>query len=139
MNKHDDKAAALKTLAVKALLAKCQQHSAFHLDFSDRCDRLNALRSALRDRDVLPDEILAELARRYIETSLAVAVLPARSPLELTQKVTAIGPMSREFLPSRDAALLANALVAAMTADGQFLGIRLRIKAGEPSDPGTLN
>ncbi|MCA3160353.1 MAG: hypothetical protein ING31_12320 [Burkholderiales bacterium] len=143
MNTHDDnpsaKAVGLKTLASQALLNKLRQRSAFDLDFAARCDRLIAIRSALRDRELLPGEISAELARRYIEASLAVAVLPAASALELTQKVTTIGPMSREFLPSRDAALLANALIAAMTADGQFLGVRLRIKAGEPSDPGTLN
>jgi hypothetical protein len=85
----------------------------------------------------LPDEISGELAWRYIEASLAVAVLPSRSKIELAKKVTAIGPLSREFLPSKDAALLVNALIAAMTADGQFLGVRLRINAEEPSDPGT--
>jgi len=143
MNTHDDnpsaKAAGLNLLAAKALLTKLRQRCAFELDHPARCDRLIAIRFALRDRDLLPGEISAELAWRYIEASLSVAVLPSPSETELAKKVEAIGPMSREFLPSRDAALLANALIAAMTADGQFLGIRLRIKAGEPSDPGTLN
>ncbi len=130
-------AAGLNLLAAKALLAKLRQRCAFELDYSARCERLIAIRSALRDRDLLPGEISAELAWRYIEASLSVAVLPSPSETELAKKVAAIGPMSREFLPSRDAALLANALIAAMIADGQFLGIRVRTHVDGLSDPGT--
>jgi hypothetical protein len=141
MNTQDDnpsaKAAGVNLLAAKALLNKFRQRSAFELDHSARCDRLNAIRSALRDRDLLPKEISAELGWRYIEASLAVAVLPSASETELAKKVAAIGPMSREFLPSRDAALLANALIAAMISDGQFLGVRVRTNVDELSDPGT--
>lgn len=142
MNTYDDnpagKAAGLKTLAAKALLAKLQQRPAFCLDHSARCDRLIAIRSALRDRHALPVEVSDELAWRYGEAVLALATLPSITKAELARKVTAIGPLSRELLPPREAALLANAAIAALTADGQFMGVILKITAeaplGSPSD-----
>jgi hypothetical protein len=142
MNTYDDnspaKAAGLKTLAAQALLNKLRQRSAFDLDFAARCDRLIAIRSALRDRHALPVEVSDELAWRYGEAVLALAVLPSASKAELARKVTAIGPLSRELLPPVEAALLANAVIAAMTADGQFLGVALKVTAeappGSPSD-----
>lgn len=136
MNTNDEnpsaKAAGLKTLATKALLTKLHQYSAFQLDFSARCDRLIAIRAALRDRDALPAETAAELAWRYAEAVLAIAVLPSASKADLARKVTAIGPMSRAHLPPFEAALIANAAIAAMKADGQFLGVALKITS-EPS------
>ncbi|WP_284180363.1 hypothetical protein [Rhabdaerophilum sp. SD176] len=143
MNTNDDspsaRAAGLKTLAAKALLTKLQQHSAFQLDFSTRCDRLIAIRAALREREALPAETAAELIWRYVEAALAVSVLPSATKTDLARKVTVIGPMSREFLPPVNAALLANAVIAAMMADGQFQGVRLEIQAEPPSSPGSLN
>jgi hypothetical protein len=133
-NEHDAVlAAALKTLASKALIAKLRQHSAFQLEFSARCDRLIAIRAALRDRDALPDEDYNELAWRYMEAALALAISPSATKAELAGKVTAIGPMSREFLPPVEAALIANAVISALTADGQFLGVSLKIIANAPS------
>ncbi|PPD15242.1 MAG: hypothetical protein CTY25_07480 [Methylobacterium sp.] len=142
MNTYDDnpsaKAAGLKTLAAQALLNKLRQRSAFELDHSSRCDRLIAIRSALRGRHALPVEVSDELAWRYGEAVLALAVLPSASKAELAHKVTAIGPLSRDVLPPVEAALHANAAIAAMTADGQFLGVALKITAeappGSPSD-----
>lgn len=143
MNTNDDnpsaKAAGLKTLAAKTLLTKLQQHSAFQLDFSARCDRLIAIRAALRDRDTLPAEIGDELVWRYVEAAIAVAVLPSATKADLARKVTAIGPMSRDFLPPFEAALIANAAIAAMKADGQFHGLRLQIDAEPPPSPDSLN
>lgn len=133
------KAAALKMLAAKALLAKLRQHSAFQQDLAARCDRLIAIRTALRDRDALPPETAAELAWRYVEAALAVAVLPSASKADLARKVTTIGPMSGDFLPASEAALLANAVIAAMTADGQFLGVRLQIHAEPPPSSGSVS
>lgn len=145
MNTNDDnpaaKAAGLKTLAVKALLLKLKQHSAFQLDLSARCDRLIAIRAALRDRDALPAETAVELIWRYVEAALAAAVLPSASKADLAHKVTCVGPISREFLPPVEAALIANAVMSALTADGQFLGVNLKITS-EPlpsSGSGSLN
>ncbi len=141
MNMNDDnpsaKAVGLKTLAAKALLMKLQQHSAFQLDSLARCDRLISIRAALRDRDALPDEVSRELAWRYCEAVLALAVTPSSTKADLARKVTAIGPMSRAYLPPFDAALVANAAIAAMTADGQFLGVRLQITSEPPPSSGS--
>ncbi|MCZ8270567.1 MAG: hypothetical protein O9306_08440 [Beijerinckiaceae bacterium] len=139
-NVHDAaQAAALTTLAAKALVAKLRQHSAFEIDHSARCDRLIAIRSALKDRDQLPAEIADELAWRYAEAVLALSVTPSPTKDDLGRKVTAIGPLSRAFLPTYEAALIANAVIAALTADGQFLGVRLQIQAEPPPSSDTLN
>jgi hypothetical protein len=130
-------AAALTTLAAKTLLIKLQQHSAFQLPHSSRCDRLTAIRSALADREALPDEVSEELAWRYTESVLALAVLPSPTKVDLARKVSAIGSLSRDFLPPVLAALIANAVIAAMTADGQFLGVRLQIHAEPPPSAGS--
>ena len=141
MNTKDDNpsttAVGLKTLAVKALLAKLQRHSAFQLDFPARCDRLIAIRAALSDRNALPAEISDVLAWRYAEAVLALAVAPSATKADLSKKVTAIGPLSRDYLPPVEAALLGNAVVAAMTGDGQFHGVRLQIHAGPPPSSGS--
>lgn len=145
MNTNNDnpaaKAAGMQTLAVKALLLKLKQHSAFQLDFSERCDRLIAIRAALRDRDALPAETAAELIWRYAEAVIAVAVLPSASKADLAHKVTSVGPISREFLPPVEATLIANAVMSALTADGQFLGVNLTITSNPPpsSGSGSLN
>lgn len=141
MNTNDDnpsaKAAGLKTLAAKALLMKLHQYAAFHLDFSARCDRLIAIRAALRDRNALPAEISDVLAWRYAEAVLAFAVAPSATKADLSKKVTTVGPLSRDFLPPVEAALLGNAVVAAVTADGQFHGVRLQIHAEPPPSSGS--
>jgi hypothetical protein len=137
-NEHDAAhSATLKTLAVTALLTKLRQHSAFEVDHSARCDRLIAIRSALKDRGQLPAEISAELAWRYAEAVLALGVLPSPTKEDLGRKVTAIGPLSRAFLPPHEAALIANAVFAAMAADGQFLGVALKIASEPPPSSGS--
>ena len=139
-NDHDAaQAAALTTLATKALLAKLRQHSAFELDHSARCDRLIAIRSALKDRDELPNDAMEELAWRYIEAVIALAVLPSPTKADLGHKVKAIGPLSRAFLRPHEAALLANAAIAAMAADGQFLGVTLNFTSEPPRSSDSLN